>query len=86
MALDADLNAWLRLALTQGLSGENFRKLLSAFGGPDKVLGASRSSLAQVAGGKVADAITEGVLFGTVDAVEDWLGDASNHIVTLANA
>lgn len=86
MALDPDLTAWLRLSLTTGLGGESFRKLLSAFGGPEPVLGASRSALTRVVSGKLADAILDGELFGDPAAVESWLADANNHVVTLADS
>lgn len=86
MSLALDLEAWLRLSLTLGLSGESFRRLLSAFGGPEPVLGASRSALAAVVSGKVADAILDGRLHGELAAVEAWLADANNHVVTLADA
>ncbi len=86
MPLGADLAAWLRLALTNGLSGESFRKLLSAFGGPEQVLGASRSALTRVVSGKLADALLDGDLYGDPAAVEAWLADANNHVVTLADS
>lgn len=86
MPLSEDLAAWLRLTLTQGLSGEAFRKLLKAFGGPEQVLGASRSSLASVVNGKTADAIADQKLHSDINAVESWLADTNNHIVTLADA
>jgi DNA processing protein len=85
VALAADLTAWLRLSLTLGLGGETFRKLLSAFGGPEQVLDASRSALTRVVSGKLADAILDGTLYGDPAAVEAWLGDANNHVVTLAD-
>jgi DNA processing protein len=86
MPLSGELAAWLRLSLTQGLGGESFRKLLSSFGGPETVLSASRSSLASVVSGKLADAIIEGKLYGDLASAERWLGDATNHVFTLADA
>ena len=86
MPLAPDLAAWLRLSLTQGLGGESFRKLLSAFGGPEQVLDASRAALTRVVPGKIADAILDGDLFGDPARVETWLADANNHVVTLADA
>ena len=86
MSLAPDLTAWLRLSLTSGLGGESFRKLLSAFGGPEQVLGASRIALTAVVPGKIADAILDGDMHGDPDAVEIWLHDTNNHVVTLADA
>jgi len=86
MALDADLAAWLRLSLTSGLDGESFRNLLSALGGPEKVLDASRSALTRVVSAKLADAILDSDLYGDLAVIEAWLADSNNHVVTLADA
>lgn len=85
MALAPDIAAWLRLSLTQGVGGESFRKLLLAFGGPEEILASSRSALGHVVSGKVADAILDGKLYGDPGAVEAWLEDTNNHVVTLAD-
>ena len=85
MPLAPDIVAWLRLSLTTGLGGEAFRKLLIAFGGPEQVLGASRTALTAVVMGKLADAILDGDLFSDPAAIETWLNDSNNHVVTLAD-
>jgi DNA processing protein len=86
MPLSDELAAWLKLSLTLGLGGEALRKLLIAFGSPEQVLAASRSSLAAVVGGKIADAVVDGELFSDPATVESWLADASNRVLTLADA
>ena len=86
MSLAPDLEAWLRLSLTLGLGGESFRKLLTAFGGPEQVLGASRTSLTTLVSGKLAGAILDGQLHGDLASVEAWLTDSNNHVITLADA
>ena len=86
MSLAPDLTAWLRLSLTSGLGGESFRKLLLAFGGPEQVLSASRTALTVVVNGKIADAILDSQLHSDPAAVETWLADTNNHVVTLADA
>ncbi len=86
MPLAADLAAWVRLSLTSGLSGESLRKLLAAFGGPEQVLEASRAALSGVVTAKIADAILGAELHGDPAAVEAWLGDANNRVLTLADA
>lgn len=85
MPLAPDIVAWLRLSLTLGLGGESLRKLLSAFGGPEQVLGASRTALAAVVSGKIADAILDGKLFADPAVAEAWLAETDNHVVTLAD-
>jgi DNA processing protein len=86
MPLAPDTSAWLRLSLTQGLGGESFRKLLVAFGGPEQIVGANRTSLTTVVSGKVADAILDAALHEDLAEVDRWLADANNHVVTLADA
>jgi DNA processing protein len=86
MPLAPDTAAWLRLSLTQGLGGDAFRKLLLAFGSPEQILGASRSSLTTVITGKIADAILDGECYGDPAQVETWLADANNHVITFADA
>ncbi len=86
MPLAPDIAAWLRLSLTTGLGGEAFRKLLIAFGGPEQVLGASRTALTTVVTGKLADAILDGDVYSEPAVVEAWLNDSNNHVVTLADS
>ncbi len=81
-----DLAAWLRLSLTTGLNGEAFRKLLITFGGPEQILGASRTALTAIVTGKLADAILDADLYSDPAAVETWLADSNNHVVTLADS
>ena len=86
MSLPPDLAAWLRLSLTTGLGGEAFRKLLLSFGGPEQILGASRTALTAVVTGKLADAILDGDLCSELAPVETWLADTRNHVITLADS
>ena len=84
--LDSDLAAWLTLSLTQGLGDEAFRRLLVAFGGPQQILAASRSDLGRVAPPAALEAIAKGAPAEKLRAVEAWLEDAANRIITLADA
>lgn len=85
--MDADLQAWLRLSLLDGLGPQSLRKLLLAFGSPQDILAASSRDLGAVVSGKLATAIREG---GAANAelakVEQWLTDPGNHIVTFADS
>ena len=49
-----ELAAWLRLAETPGLGRASARRLLAAFGSPERVLGAGESALAAVIGPALA--------------------------------
>jgi DNA processing protein len=86
MPLDPELAAWLRLSLTPGLGGEGLRRLLTAFGDPQRVLAASRSALARHVAGATAAAIAQGGAAEAVAAVGAWLEDPANRVVTLADA
>ena len=72
--------------MTTGLGGEAFRKLLLSFGGPEQILGASRTALTAVVKGKLADAILDGDLYSELAPVDTWLADNNNHVVTLADS
>ena len=52
-----ELEAWLRLAETPGLSRGAGRRLLAALASPEAVLGASAATLRQIAGSEAADAL-----------------------------
>lgn len=86
MALDQDLESWLRLSLVSGLGDQSLRKLLVAFGSPQQILDASSAMLAKFIPTAVAAAIRAGgVEDDALDAASRWLEDQSNHIVTLAD-
>lgn len=86
MALNADLEAWLRLSLIPGLGHRSLRKLLVALGSPEKILAASRRVLSEFVAEKIAIAICQGgaepALWSGVGA---WLDDPANRVVTLAD-
>ncbi len=86
MPIDEDLACWLRLSLVPGLGSEGLRRLLTAFGKPERALAASRAALARHVGDAVAAAIKTGGADGAVAAAGAWLGEPSNHLVTLADA
>ncbi len=86
MSLDADLEAWLRLSLLEGLGPQSLRKLLVALGSPAGILAASHRELCTIVSEKVAIAIRSGGAATTALAgVEEWLADPENHVVTLAD-
>ncbi len=87
MFIDADLEAWLRLTLLQGLGHQSLRKLLVALGTPANILTASHRELSSVVSEKIAIAIRNGGADpASWSAVESWLEDPANHIITLADA
>ena len=86
MDLDIELKAWIALSLAPGLHDESLRRLLVAFGGPQQVLAAMPRALAQAAGEKAAAAVRTPVPLERMLAVETWLDDPANRIVTFADS
>jgi len=77
---------WLRLTLVPGLGNAALRKLLREFGSPDRVLAARHAELQRLVAADIAAQIAAGGnADGTQQALE-WLADAANTIVTLADA
>ena len=80
-----ELDAWLRLTLISGLGNVTVRKLLSEFGTPESVLGASRSDLVRIVSTEIAALIVSG---GNADAAQKalaWLTEPANRIITLGD-
>ena len=86
MPLDADLDAWLRLSLLQGLGPQSLRKLLIAHGSPANVLAANPRILRATVTEKIASAIHNGGADDDARAgVARWLENPANHVITLAD-
>lgn len=79
-------NAWLGLALTPGLSGKQYRTLLAALGGPEQIYAASVSTLKLHITAAIAQHIAQGLDADRIAPTLDWLEQAGNHLVTLADA
>jgi DNA processing protein len=86
MALDKELEPWLRLSLLPGLGHASFRQLLTAFGSPEQVLGASHDALRKLVAPQLASAICNGGVNAGLSAIAAWLDGPVNHVVTLADA
>ena len=86
MSLDAELASWVALSLVPGLGSEGQRSLLRAFGSPAAIFGASAISLRQYVKPGVAEAIGKGRDEAALDVFADWLQQAGNDVVTLADS
>ena len=86
MDLDTELEAWVRLSLAEGLSAEQFRRLLVAFGSPEHILAAKNAELARVVPARAAAAVGATVSREQMRAVGVWLDDPANRILTLADS
>jgi len=84
-----ELAAWLRLQLTPGVGNVTARRLLSAFGLPEQVFGASAGALAQVVGEQQCSAIQRipGELPALLETTWKWLqaNTAQHRILTLGD-
>ena len=85
MRPDPGLTAWIRLSLTDGLGPATFRKLLSAFGLPDQILGASHANLSRFVPTAMAQQILQETREAQIAATLDWAGHDGNTILTLAD-
>lgn len=87
MALDPDLEAWLRLSLLDGVGPQSLRKLLIEHGSPQNILAASVRDLSRVVPAKLAAAIRDGgASDDRLQTVTLWLADSANRIITFADA
>jgi len=85
MTPDPGLASWLQLTLAPGLGAATVRKLLSQFGLPEKVVGASRAELARFASDEALQALHSDAVAKAVEGALAWLQQPGNAIVTLAD-
>jgi DNA processing protein len=85
VALEPYLEAWLRLSLTPGVSHQALRQLLAAFGGPEQVLAADARSLGRVVPETTVRALSVPVPNERLARAAQWLEQAGNYVVTLAD-
>lgn len=81
-----DTLAWLRLALTPGVSYKAQRALLQEFGSPQGTLAASRADLARIAGLEVADSMGRGPDPEAMGATLRWLARPGCRLLALGQA
>lgn len=81
-----ELLRWVRLSLVEGLGTQTFCQLLRRFGHPDAVLNASVTDLQSVVSEKIALAIKNNTDESQLEKTRDWLKQADNFIITMADA
>lgn len=77
--------AWLRLTLTRGVGLESQRRLLSAFGPPERIFAAAGTAVRAVVGERIARALASFDGDDQVARTLDWAAQPGNHLVTLAD-
>lgn len=85
MRPDAGLASWIRLSLIEGLGPVTFRKLLSAFGLPEHILGASHAALCRAVPAEMARRILAENRDERLATTLEWAAHDSNSILTLAD-
>lgn len=85
MTISVEIEAWLRVALTPGVTPSVFRKLLQSFGGPEDILAQPRDQVARIAGNAVASALSGTGHAERLSATLTWLNDPANRIITLGD-
>ncbi len=85
----AEVAAWLRLTATPGVSALSGRRLLAAFGLPQRVLAQNVASLCEVVEPAVARALSappDAALSALIARTVAWLAEARHAMVTMADA
>ena len=81
-----EAGAWLRLTLIPGLGNVALRKLLTEFGVPERIFAARPAELRNFVDAQVATLIAGGGNADDAQQALTWLGEPTNHIVTLGDA
>ena len=84
--MDGALGSWLAFNQIPGLGNEGQRRLLQAFGAPEQIYATPAHSLKQIVPPAIAETIAQGWDDRTLEPVANWLQDANNSIVTLADS
>lgn len=79
------LAGWLRLTLIPGIGGETQRKLLAAFGLPEGIFAAGRSTLRSIIGDRAASLLLDTPTEERVTAALEWAQGEGRSIVSLAD-
>lgn len=80
-----DVSLWVALSLIHGLGSETYRRLLQAFGEPERIFATGRSTLEKVVRPPIARAIVDGPDPAALAPLLKWLDEPDNQIITLAD-
>ncbi|HSH73729.1 MAG TPA: DNA-processing protein DprA [Methylophilaceae bacterium] len=80
-----DLALWICLNQIHGLGAQSFCKLLQAFDSPEQIFATSYNQLITVVAEPIAKQISAGPDFDSTSSTLNWLENADNHLITLAN-
>lgn len=77
---------WIALSSIHGVGTQTFFLLLNTFGNPANIFAASFKQLNEIVSEKIAAEITQGVNHDALADSLQWLSQANNHLVTLADS
>lgn len=77
---------WIALSLVKGLGSATFCQLLLLFKTPEAILAASYSTLCETVSKEVAEGIKQAADNPDIARALDWLDQADNHLITLADS
>ncbi len=77
--------SWVALSQVAGIGTQTYCQLLRALGSPPAIFSASLSALKAVVSEKIAHAIRQGFDAAEYESTKEWLSQAHNHLVTLAD-
>ncbi len=77
---------WVALNQINGLGSAGLYQLLSKFGSPEEIFGASISELKSVVNDEIATTIHQGIEREAIQTTLDWLDKEHSHIITLGDA
>jgi DNA processing protein len=80
-----DMQLWIALTQIPGLGNADIRQLLTVFGTPDHIFGASAHQLKTVVSNVIAAKIMQGIPTELIQPTLDWLQKDNRHLVTLAD-
>jgi DNA processing protein len=83
---DRELAAWLRLTLIPGIGRKTQRKLLKAFGLPERIFSASRAALEAEIGARADLFLEKDAEAARIEAALLWARQPGHRILTLADA
>lgn len=82
----AEKTLWIRLSSIEGIGSQTFCQLLKEFGSPADVFSATFKQLTAIVSEKIALSIKQDFDEERLKTSQNWLMQANNHLVTLADA
>lgn len=86
IAVDSDIEAWLRLSLVRGLGNATIIRLLRRFQSPEAILAADPSVLSHFLSPTIIAALKQGPATALIDATLRWLSAPNHYLLTLADS